>query len=117
MTRWYMSRLAVICGRVIIAIAILSSGIANSWATDLRYWVWQRADPLDDDETAELANQKVDTIYWQIGELENIGESWHWKARFDFPASNNKQTHFIPAVRLVSHDRQPFSDASVADLI
>ena len=103
--------------RTIIGVAVFALVAASSFGADLRYWVWQRGDPLEDDETAELANQKVDTIYWQIGELENTGESWRWKARFDFPALNNRQIHFIPAVRLVSRERQPFSDASVADLI
>jgi len=101
----------------LVSVVTIVTTIHSASAVDLRYWVWQRANPLEDDETAELANQKVDTIYWQVGELENTGESWRWKAGFDFPASNNKQIHFIPAVRLVSRERQPFSDASVADLI
>jgi hypothetical protein len=58
-------------------IALIFSAIAASApAHDVRYWVWQRDDPPDERELAELAAQRVDTIYWQIGELENVGETW-----------------------------------------
>ena len=99
----------------LIAISVVSAISAAD--VDRRYWVWQRDDPLDDEEIAELAAQKVQTIYWQVGELENVGATWHWKARFDFPGSERNGIHLIPAVRLVSHEREPFSDASVADLL
>ena len=58
----------------------------------------------------------MDTIYWQIGELENVGTTWRWKARFSFPSSDER-IRFVPVVRLVSHERQPFSDTSVAALL
>jgi hypothetical protein len=103
---------------LILTIATISSlvGIASS-AQDVRYWVWQRNDPLDDQEVTELAAQKVDTIYWQAGELENIGETWRWKARFSFPSSNAAAIRFVPVVRLVSRERQPFSEASITALL
>jgi hypothetical protein len=102
----------------VLTIATISSGIAmSSSAHDVRYWVWQRDDPLDEQELTELAAQKIDTIYWQAGELENIGETWRWKARFNFPSSNAAHIRFVPVVRLVSRERQPFSDASVAALL
>ena len=31
-------------------------------------------------ELAELEAQKIDTIYWQAGELQNKRETRHWKA-------------------------------------
>jgi hypothetical protein len=103
---------------LILAIAAISSAIAmSSSAHDLRYWVWQRDDPLDEQELTELAKQKVDTIYWQVGELENIGETWRWKARFNFQSLNVAHIRLVPVVRLVSRERQPFSDASVTALL
>jgi hypothetical protein len=100
------------------AITIIFSALAmSSFAHDVRYWVWQRDDPLDEQELAELEAQKIDTIYWQAGELENIGETWHWKARFNFPSANTAHIHFVPVVRLVSKEHQPFSDASIAALL
>ena len=103
---------------LILAIATISSAIAvSSQAHDLRYWVWQRDDPLDEQELTALATQNVDTIYWQVGELENIGETWHWKARFNFPTAGPTHIHFVPVVRLVSRERQPFSNASVTALL
>ena len=72
----------------VLTIATISSGIAmSSSAHDVRYWVWQRDDPLDEQELRELVAQKIDTIYWQAGELENIGANWRWKALFNFSSS------------------------------
>ena len=103
---------------LILVIATISSAIAMaSSAHDLRYWVWQRDDPLDEQELTELAKQKVDTIYWQVGELENVGETWRWKARFNFQSLNVAHIRLVPVVRLVSRERQPFSDASVTALL
>jgi len=103
---------------LVLAIAAISSAIAmSSSAHDLRYWVWQRDDPLDEQELTELAKQKVDTIYWQVGELENIGETWRWKVRFNFQSLNVAHIRLVPVVRLVSRERQPFSDASVTALL
>jgi hypothetical protein len=103
---------------LVLAIAAISSAIAiSSPAHDVRYWVWQRDDPLDEQELTELAKQKVDTIYWQVGELENIGETWRWKARFNFQSLNVAHIRLVPVVRLVSRERQPFSDASVTALL
>jgi hypothetical protein len=103
---------------LVLALATVSSAIAvSSQAHDLRYWVWQRDDPLDEQELTGLAAQNVDTIYWQIGELENIGVTWRWKAQFNFPSSDTTRIRFVPVVRLVSRERQPFSDASVTALL
>jgi len=88
-----------------------------SSAHDVRYWVWQRDEPLSEQELTELAAQNVETIYWQAGELENIGKTWRWKARFNFPLSDAAGIRFVPVVRLVSREHQPFSDASVAVML
>jgi hypothetical protein len=103
---------------LILTSAVIASAIPlASFANDLRYWVWQRDDPLDEQELAELEAQKIDTIYWQAGELENTRETWHWKARFNFPSSNTSHIRFVPVVRLVSREHQPFSDASITSLL
>jgi hypothetical protein len=103
---------------LILGIAAISCAIPMaSSANDVRYWIWQRDDPLSAQELTELATQKVNTIYCQIGELENIGETWRWKARFSSPSSETAGIRFVPVVRLVSREHQPFSDASVAALL
>jgi hypothetical protein len=103
---------------LILTIALIASAITMaSSAHDVRYWAWQRDDPLDEQELAELEAQKIDTIYWQAGELENTGETWRWKARFNFPSSNTAHIRFVPVVRLVSRERQPFSDVSITALL
>jgi len=103
---------------LILTIAVIASAIPlASFAHDVRYWAWQRDDPLDEQELAELEAQKIDTIYWQAGELENTRETWHWKARFNFPSSNTAHIRFVPVVRLVSREQQPFSDGSITALL
>src|SRR6266536_148138 len=102
---------------ILATAAIISTIAVSSHAHDLRYWVWQHDDPLDEQELTELAAQKIDTIYWQTGELENIGDTWRWKARFNFPSSDTTRIRFVPVVRLVSREHQPFSDASIAALL
>jgi hypothetical protein len=97
--------------------AVLDATAWSSYAHDVRYWVWQRDDPPDERELVEFAAQRVDTIYWQVGELENVGATWRWKARFNFPTSDAAGIRFVPVVRLVSRERQPFSDSSTAALL
>lgn len=102
--------------RISLGIIFLTAVVTSAWAHDVRYWAWQRDDPLDERELVELAAQGVDTIYWQVGELENVGQAWRWKARFSFPSSDAR-FRFVPVVRLVSRERQPFSGPSVAALL
>jgi hypothetical protein len=97
--------------------AMFSATAWSSYAHDVRYWVWQRDDPLDERELIELAAQRVDTVYWQVGELENVGTTWRWKARFSLPTSDAVRIRLVPVVRLVSRERQPFSDPSTAALV
>jgi hypothetical protein len=103
--------------RVCVIAAAFSAISLSSSAQNVRYWAWQRDEPLDDRELAELAAQNVDTIYWHVGELENVGTTWRWKARFSFPTSGAQRIRFVPVVRLVSHEHQPFSDISTAALL
>jgi len=103
--------------RVCVITAAFSAISLSSSAQNVRYWAWQRDEPLDDRELAELAAQKVDTIYWHVGELENIGTTWRWKARFRFPTSGADRIRFVPVVRLVSRERQPFSGESMTALL
>ncbi|HMG06776.1 MAG TPA: hypothetical protein VK581_15060, partial [Chthoniobacterales bacterium] len=86
-------------------------------AFDTAFWVWQRSEPLSDLERAELSAQGVHTIYWQIGEVENSGESWRWKARFPFPQTNSRELRFVPVVRLESREKSPFSAVSLNSLL
>jgi Protein of unknown function (DUF3142) len=89
---------------------------SSASAFDTAFWVWQRTEPLSKSERAELSVQGVRTIYWQTGELENVGETWRWKARFPLPASNG-DLRFVPVVRLESQERSPFSKKSIESLL
>ncbi len=102
--------------RAALLAALLLLG-SPALAFETSFWVWQRSEPLSAAERAELAAQNVRTIYWQIGELENIGDVWRWKARFTRPQSEPDKLRFVPVVRLESRERSPFSRASVDSLV
>lgn len=89
---------------------------SSASAFETAFWVWQRSEPLSQAERAELAAQGVRTIYWEIGELENAGEAWQWKARFSRPRSEPGELRFVPVVRLESREKSPFTPASLEAL-
>ncbi|HEY2125394.1 MAG TPA: DUF3142 domain-containing protein [Chthoniobacterales bacterium] len=101
---------------ILLSLFALLQSAEPAFPFDFSYWVWQREEPLSEEEATLLAAQDVHTIYWHIGELENTSESWRWKARFPLP-TGNRSLHIIPVVRLVSREPQPFSPASLAALI
>src|SRR5437867_2504400 len=82
---------------ILIAVALATAGYRVD-AFDTAYWVWQREEPLSEMELAELAAQQVHKLYWHVGELENVGETWHWKQRFTFPALQTSQINCVPVV-------------------
>ena len=90
---------------------------SSASAFDTSFWVWQRSEPLSDSERAELSAQGVHAIYWQVGELENVGETWRWKARFALPQSRPGELTFVPIVRLESREKSPFSKTSLESLL
>ena len=104
--------------RIPIALALgaaLFCSSANAFET--AFWVWQRSEPLSDAERAELFAQGVRTIYWQAGELENLGATWRWKARFPLPPTSSAELRCVPVVRLESRERSPFTPASLEALV
>ena len=90
---------------------------SSAGAFETAFWVWQRSEPLADAERRELSAQGVRTIYWQAGEIENVGETWRWKARFALPQSRPDELRFVPVVRLESRERSPFSKTSLESLL
>jgi len=90
---------------------------SSASAFETAFWAWQRSEPLSDSERTELSAQGVHAIYWQIGELENVGETWRWKARFALPQSRGAELNFVPVVRLESREKSPFSKTSIESLL
>src|SRR5438067_10418349 len=93
---------------VLLAASLLCVRATAADAFDAAFWVWQRDEPLSKNETAELAMQGIHTLYWHVGELENEGETWHWKGRFTAPQSS-ADLRIVPVVRLTSREKNPFS--------
>ena len=98
---------------IVAAVILLCS---SARAFDTAFWVWQRSEPLSEAERAELSGQGARTIYWQTGELENVGGTWRWKARFAFPQASTGDLRFVPVVRLESREKSPFSKTSIESL-
>jgi hypothetical protein len=103
------------CQAAIAAAMLLFWSPASAFET--AFWVWQRSEPLSEAERAELSTQGVRTIYWETGELENVGETWRWKARFALPQTRTGELRFVPVVRLESRERSPFSKTSLESLL
>ena len=103
-----LSAWVLICG------LLFGSPVASGY--DISFWAWQRPRPLSKAECEELCEQGIRTVYWQIGELENEGETWRWKARFA-PPEGSCPLRFVPVVRLESRERSPFSAPSLESLI
>jgi hypothetical protein len=104
--------------RIPVALALVTTLFGSpANAFDTAYWVWQRSEPLAEAERTELSAQGVRTIYWELGELENVGETWRWKARFALPRTSTAELRFVPVVRLESRERSPFSPASLESLL
>jgi hypothetical protein len=91
---------------------------AYGWAAsfDRAYWVWHRTEALEPEEAAELTGQKVATLYWNVGELENRGEQWIWKNPPPYLKEVAPGFHVVPVVRLTSGEREPFAEKSLASL-
>src|SRR6266446_6799877 len=52
---------------------------AAAGGAGIDYWVWHRTTPLSVAERAELAAQEVQTLFWNVGEMENRAGAWRWK--------------------------------------
>ena len=103
--------------RIPVALALGAAlSCSSASALETAFWAWQRNEPLSEVERRELAAQGVRTIYWQVGELENVGETWRWKGHFDLPQSRTGEITFIPVVRLESREKAPFSKPSLESL-
>src|SRR5436190_1725457 len=111
MRGWFVVRILI---ALVLGAALFCSS-ANAFES--AFWVWQRNEPLSDAERAELSAQGVRTIYWQVGELENVGETWRWKARFALPRTGSGELRCVPVVRLESRERSPFATRSLEALL
>ena len=81
-------------------------------AEPVAFWVWHRADRLKDAEIAELQRQKVQSLYWNIGEMELRGGLWRWKTRALNAAALGGSLRVVPVVRLSAETKTPFEFAA-----
>src|ERR1700735_4112027 len=82
---------------------------AQAWgdALERAFWVWNRAQPLTVEETAELSRPQVHTLLWNIGELENHHGIWNWKKAPLALDPLAPEFHVVPVVRLTSEGDNP----------
>ncbi len=99
----------------IVAALTAVFSVSSALAFETSYWAWQRSEPPSESDLAELSAQEVRTLYWQVGQLENSGNSWQWKARFSLPSI--PKIEVIPVLRLESHERAPFTPEATRSLL
>ena len=101
-----------------LAATLLAWGSARADGLERAFWVWHRAAPLGPEESAELARQEVRTLFWNVGELEQRGPLWRWKAPPLAWAAVAPQFRVVPVVRLTSNGAgAPFTPEAMPGLI
>ena len=92
-----------------LAGCVLALGKAWAGAPERSFWVWHRAASLRAEESAELERQEVRTLFWNVGEMENRGGAWRWKAPALALDAVAPRFHVVPVVRLTSEGKTPFA--------
>lgn len=83
---------------------------------EISYWVWHRTAALTEAERGELARQKVDTLYWHAGLLENQRGAWHWREKNPLPAATT-ESKIVPVLRLENQGPEPFAGEQTGALV
>lgn len=76
-------------------------------AAERAYWVWQRAQPLADAESAELKRQGVATLYWHVATMD---EKRKVRAHVSEPARMAEGFRVVPVVRVETGVLPPAAD-------
>ncbi len=105
--------------RRLLRLAIASLALGNAWAGALErsFWVWHRSAPLSAAESVELAGQEVRTLFWNVGEMENRGGGWRWRAQPLAFGAVAPRFHVVPVVRLTSEGKTPFAAEAMPVLV
>ncbi|MEP6821608.1 MAG: DUF3142 domain-containing protein [Chthoniobacterales bacterium] len=94
-------------------VVVLAASRAFSFETG--FWVWQRNDSPSQSELQELSSAGVRTLYWQLGQVENLDGAWRWKKRFSVPSIPNLDV--VPVLRLECRSRTPFTPDATRSLV
>ncbi|HSI11080.1 MAG TPA: hypothetical protein VK961_03505 [Chthoniobacter sp.] len=81
------------------------------------FWVWHRAQPLTVVEKDALAKQDVNTLYWNVGEMQNRRGVWRWKSAPLQLKGFATGFHVVPVVRLSTEEKAPFAAAGMPGLL
>ncbi len=90
--------------------------LTTASSAEFDYWVWHRATALSARERAELAKQKVERLFWNVGEMENRTGTWAWKASPRALTNVADGFQIVPVVRLTSRRSDPFASAALPGL-
>jgi hypothetical protein len=90
-------------------------GVVHS--APVSYWVWQRPDPLNQEEIRVLEQSGINELYWQYGTLTCRDGKWIWKERYGLPPSsiNVGSPVLVPVIRL--EPLQQFTPSEFLSLI
>jgi hypothetical protein len=99
----------------ILVLALISRAFPDA-GPERSYWVWHRRAPLTAAEGAELHKQGVETLFWNVGEMEIREGEWSWKTPPLAATGLAPGFRVVPVVRLASEAKAPFTTARVAGL-
>ena len=105
--------------RVFFCLAVTLLALGKAWAgsPERSFWVWHRAAPLGAEECAELARLEVRMLFWSVGEMENRGGAWRWKAPPLAVEAVAPRFHVVPVVRLTGEGKAPFAAGAMGALV
>lgn len=86
-------------------------------AVDVRYWIWHRTAPLTAEETRNLTEQNVQTLYWHAGTLRTRGESWQLEGTLQLPPMRDTAPSIAPVIRLAAEGAMPLGGAAADSVV
>ncbi|MEP6669467.1 MAG: hypothetical protein ABJF10_09960 [Chthoniobacter sp.] len=105
------------CLLACFALLLLAASSRAAEAFERAFWVWHRAAPLTAEEKDGLSKQNVQTLYWNVGEMQNRQGVWRWKHAPLPLVTLAPGFHVVPVVRLTSEEKAPFAAPAMPALL
>ena len=95
---------------------LLARTLGAASPLETSFWVWDRHEPLTQEEAGALAAGRVHTLYWERGELEKAGGHWQWRWK-DGAMPETPGIHIVPVVRIVIRQPAGFGEDSIREIV